>query len=188
MGSRVSLSVAALAALFATTIGTLYGAIAGYAGGAVDGVMMRVVDAALSIPRVLLLITILALWGHTSERALILAIGCTNWFGTSRLVRSEVAGLRRRDWVTAARALGSSPARTLFRHILPNALSPIVVSATLGVANVILLEAGLSFLGLGVQPPAASWGTIMQDGADAFRALWWMSVFPGSRSSRRSCP
>jgi len=179
VGSRVSLSVAALAALFATTVGTLYGAVAGYAGGLLEDVLMRAVDAALSIPRVLLLIVVLALWGHTSERVLILAIGCTGWFVTSRIVRSEVAALRTREWVTAARALGAGPARMLFRHILPNALSPVIVSATLGIANVILIEAGLSFLGLGVQPPQASWGTIMQDGADALRSLWWMSVFPG---------
>jgi peptide/nickel transport system permease protein len=179
LGSRVSLAVAALSVLTATTLGTVYGAVAGYAGGRVDDLLMRGVDAALSIPRVLLLITVLALWGHVSAAVLIVVIGCTGWLSVSRLVRSEVLGLRSRDWVTAARALGATPARTLFRHILPNALSPVIVSATLGVANVILLEAGLSFLGLGVQPPEPSWGNVMQDGADQIRALWWMSVFPG---------
>jgi peptide/nickel transport system permease protein len=179
VGSRISLAVAALSVLTATTLGTVYGAVAGYAGGRVDGLLMRAVDAALSIPRVLLLITVLALWGHVSATVLVIVIGCTGWLGVSRLVRSEVLGLRTRDWVTAARALGATPTRTLFRHILPNALSPVIVSATLGVANVILLEAGLSFLGLGVQPPDPSWGNVMQDGADQIRALWWMSVFPG---------
>lgn len=179
VGSRISLAVAALSVLAATTLGTAYGAIAGCAGHRLDSFLMRTVDAALAIPRVLLLIVVLALWGHVSPTVLVLVIGCTGWFGVSRLVRSEIVSLRTREWVTAARALGASPARTLVRHILPNALSPVIVSATLGVANVILLEAGLSFLGLGIQPPQASWGSVMQDGADQIRSLWWMSVFPG---------
>jgi peptide/nickel transport system permease protein len=178
-GGRVSLSVALLAALMAATVGTLYGAIAGYAGGLADEVMMRFTDACLSVPRVLLLLTIVALWGHLSVGGLVLVLGLTGWFGVSRLVRLEVLALRSREWVVAARAIGDSSARVLFRHVLPNAASPIIVSAALGVGNVILLEAGLSFLGVGIQPPHASWGTIMQDGADQIRALWWLSIFPG---------
>jgi peptide/nickel transport system permease protein len=106
-------------------------------------------------------------------------LGLTGWFGVSRLVRGEVRALGSRQWVVAARAIGGSGARVLFRHVLPNAASPIIVAAALGVGHVILLEAGLSFLGVGIQPPHASWGTIMQDGADQIRALWWLSVCPG---------
>ncbi len=178
-GSRISLTVALLAALMAATVGTLYGAVAGYAGGFTDEVMMRFTDACLSIPRVLLLLTIVALWGRLQVGALVLVLGLTGWFGVSRLVRLEVLALQSREWVMAARAIGGSRARVLFRHVLPNAASPIIVSAALGVGQVILLEAGLSFLGVGIQPPNASWGTIMQDGADQIRALWWLSVFPG---------
>lgn len=178
-GGRVSLVVAVLAMLTATTVGTLYGAVAGYAGGAVDEVMMRITDACLSIPRVLLLLTVSALWGRLSLAALVLVLGLTGWFGISRLVRAEVMALRTREWAVAARSLGASGCRVLLRHLLPNVLSPVIVVTTLGIANVILLEAGLSYLGVGVQAPRASWGNIMQDGADQVRALWWMSVFPG---------
>ena len=178
-GGRVSLVVAVLAMLTATTVGTLYGAVAGYAGGAVDEVMMRMTDACLSIPRVLLLLTICALWGHLSLLALVLVLGFTGWFGISRLVRAEVMALRTREWALAARSIGATGSRVLWRHLLPNLLSPVIVVTTLGIANVILLEAGLSYLGVGVQPPRASWGNIMQEGADQVRALWWLSVFPG---------
>jgi len=179
VGGRVSLAAAVLAVAIATTVGAAYGAISGYAGGKVDSIMMRVVDACLAVPRVLLLIAVLALWGRVALGPLILVLGLTGWFGVSRIVRAEVMALKTRDWVAAARALGAGPGRTLFRHIIPNVISPVIVSATLAVANIITLEAGLSFLGLGVQPPQASWGSIMQDGAGEVRALWWLSVFPG---------
>ncbi len=177
--SRVSLSVAVLSTLMATTVGTLYGAISGYAGGGVDELMMRITDACLSMPRVLLLLVIVTLWNRLSLGALILTLGLTGWFGMSRIVRAEVLALRDREWVVAARALGASAPRILFRHALPNATSPIIVGAALGVGQVILLEAGLSFLGLGVQPPYPSWGNIMLDGADQIQSLWWLSIFPG---------
>lgn len=178
-GSRVSLAVAVLSTIMATTVGAMYGAVSGYAGGIVDEIMMRVNDAFLSIPRILLLLVIVTLWNRLSLGALVLTLGLTGWFGMSRIVRAEVLALREREWVVAARALGASGTRILFRHALPNAASPIIVAAALGVANVILLEAGLSFLGLGVQPPYPSWGNIMLDGADQIRALWWLSIFPG---------
>ena len=178
-GGRISLTVALLATLMASTVGTLYGAISGYAGGLVDEAMMRFTDACLSIPRVMLLIVVVALWGRLSVSALVLVLGLTGWFGVSRLVRLEVLALQSREWVVGARAIGGSSTRVLFRHVLPNAASPIIVAAALGVGHVILLEAGLSFLGVGIQPPHASWGNIMQDGADQIRALWWLSVFPG---------
>jgi peptide/nickel transport system permease protein len=177
--SRVSLSVAVLSTVMATTVGTLYGAISGYAGGALDDLMMRVTDACLSMPRLLLLLVVVSLWNRLSLGALILTLGLTGWFGMSRIVRAEVLALRDREWVVAARALGASTSRILFRHALPNVASPIIVGAALGIGQVILLEAGLSFLGLGVQPPYASWGNIMLDGADEIRALWWLSIFPG---------
>jgi peptide/nickel transport system permease protein len=178
-GGRVSLSIALLAVLAAVTIGVAYGTVAGSAGRAMDDVMMRAVDLCLALPRVLLLIAITALWGHVSVPVLVLILGFTGWFTLSRMVRAEVRSIRTRDYVTAAYALGATPARVGLRHILPNVASTVIVWATLDVGQVILLEAGLSFLGLGVQPPTPSWGNIMQDGADRLAALWWMSCFPG---------
>ncbi len=178
-GARISLSVAALATVIAITLGTLYGAIAGYMGGVVDAVMMRIVDAALSIPRVLLLIAILALWDGLPLWLLVVVLGATGWFGLSRMVRGQVLSLRELEFVAAARAVGASGPRILVRHILPNVVPTIIVAATLGIGHVIILEAGLSYLGLGVQPPTASWGSIIQDGADQIGSAWWISLFPG---------
>ena len=178
-GTRISLTVGVLSVLLAITIGTMYGAIAGFAGGRVDGAMMRVIDALLSIPRILILIAILSLWDRVSVPFLVLLIGLTGWFGVSRLVRGQVLATRGQDFVHAARALGGTPTRLLARHILPNVVSPVVVAATLGVGNVIILEAGLSFLGIGVPQPEASWGNIILDGFDYLSSAWWVSLFPG---------
>jgi peptide/nickel transport system permease protein len=178
-GARISLTVAALATAIAVTFGTLYGAIAGYVGGVVDAIMMRFVDAALAIPRVLLLIAILALWNGLPLWLLVVVLGVTGWFGLSRMVRAQVLALRELDFIAAARAVGASGPRILIRHILPNVLPTIIVAATLGIGHVVILEAGLSYLGLGVQPPAASWGSIIQDGADQIGTSWWISLFPG---------
>lgn len=178
-GGRVSLAVALLAVALAISAGTTYGAIAGYAGGRVDAVMMRLLDALLSIPRLLLLIGILAAWGRLPLPALVAVLGLTGWFGMSRIVRAQVLSLREREFVLSARALGAGGPRVLARHILPNILSPVIVAATLGVGNVIILEAGLSYLGIGVSPPQASWGSIIHDGADQVAALWWIALFPG---------
>jgi peptide/nickel transport system permease protein len=178
-GARISLSIALLAVLLATTVGTLYGATAGYFGGRLDDLMMRGIDAALSIPRILLLITVLALWGEVPMVALILLLGLTGWFGVSRLVRAEVLSLRERDMVLAARALGARDHEILRRHILPNVVSSVTVAATLGIAQVIILEAGLSYLGIGVRPPTASWGNMIQDGSGQLASVWWVSLFPG---------
>jgi peptide/nickel transport system permease protein len=141
--------------------------------------MMRVLDAFLSIPRLLLLIGALVAWPRLSIGALVVFLGLTGWFGLSRIVRGQVLALKHAEFVTAAQALGASRRRILWRHLLPNLVSPIVVASTLGVAHVIVLEAGLSYLGIGVQPPLASWGNIINDGADQPAALWWMSLFPG---------
>lgn len=178
-GARVSLAVALLAVAVSITLGTAYGAVSGYAGGRTDAVMMRLIDAALSVPRLLLLIAILALWGGVGVPALVLLLGLTGWFGVSRLVRAQVLAIRDTDMVEAARALGASDGAILRRHVLPGVVSPVIVAATLGIANVILLEAGLSYLGIGVRPPTPSWGNIIQDGADAIASLWWVSLFPG---------
>jgi peptide/nickel transport system permease protein len=178
-GSRVSLAIGLGAVLLSMSFGIVIGAVAGFVGGAVDAVLMRLVDAALSIPRVLFVILIVALWGNVGLVPLTLILAGTGWFGVSRLVRAQTIGMRDREFVVAARGLGCSPLRLLVRHVLPNVVAPALVAATLGVANVILLEAGLSYLGIGVRPPSASWGTIIQDGAERVNDLWWLTVFPG---------
>jgi peptide/nickel transport system permease protein len=178
-GARISLSVACLAVLLSITVGAAYGAVSGYAGGRLDAVMMRVIDALLSIPRILVLLAIFALWGRVSLGAIVFILGLTGWFGTSRLVRAQVLSLKTEEMVVAARALGARSRRILWRHILPGVTSTVVVAATLGIGNVIILEAGLSFLGVGVQPPTASWGNMISDGASNVAGLWWMSLFPG---------
>ena len=178
-GARISLSVAMLAVLLSATVGTAYGLISGYLGGRVDAVMMRLLDACLAIPRVLLLVAVLALWSPVPLGALILVIGLTGWFEVSRLVRAEVLSVMQREYVVAARGLGASGPRIVWQHILPNVLNPVIVAATLGVGNVIILEAGLSYLGIGARAPTASWGSIFYDGSDAFQATWWIALFPG---------
>lgn len=178
-GARISLSIAALAVLLALVVGTGVGMLAGYRGGIVDAVLMRAVDAALAVPRVFLLLVVLALWERSGTTTLVLVLGLTGWFGTSRLVRAEVMGLKERDYVVAARALGLSTSRILLRHVLPNVAAPIIVTATLGVGNIILIEAGLSFLGVGVEPPLASWGNMIADGHDYLATHPWLSVVPG---------
>jgi len=178
-GARLSLMIGVLATIVSLTVGVAYGAVSGYAGGFLDAVMMRVLDAFLSIPRLLLLIGALVAWPRLSVGALVVFLGLTGWFGLSRIVRGQVLALKHAEFVTAAHALGASRRRILWRHLLPNLVSPIVVASTLGVAHVIVLEAGLSYLGIGVPPPLASWGNIIYDGADQPAALWWMSLFPG---------
>jgi peptide/nickel transport system permease protein len=178
-GSRVSLAVGLGAVVLAMSFGIAVGAVAGFVGGAIDAVLMRFVDAALSIPRLLVLIMVASLWGSLGLVPLTLLMAGTGWFGVSRLVRAETLALREREFILAARALGASPARILVRHVLPNVAAPALVAATLGIANVILLEAGLSYLGIGVRPPTASWGAIIQDGAERVADLWWLTLFPG---------
>lgn len=178
-GARISLSVGALAALLATTLGTAYGLVAGYVGGRAEAVMMRLLDAFMSIPRVLLLLAVLTIWRPVPLAGVIALIGVTGWFAVSRLVRAEVHTIRESDFVVAARALGAPTPRILWRHLLPNVLAPVIVSATLAVGNVIALEAGLSFLGIGAPPPAASWGAMFTDAVDPFSGAWWVPLFPG---------
>jgi peptide/nickel transport system permease protein len=178
-GARISLGVAALAIVLAMSVGTAWGALAGFAGGAVDSVMMRIIDALLAVPRILILLLLVGLWGSLSLPALILVLGLTGWFGTSRLVRERVRALSRQEFTLAARAMGARNRRILWKHVLPNTLSPVIVAATLGIGNVIVLEAALSYLGIGVRPPHASWGNIIQEGADQIAVSWWIALFPG---------
>jgi peptide/nickel transport system permease protein len=178
-GARISLGVATLAILLAMSAGTAWGAVAGYAGGATDVIMMRIIDALLAVPRILILLLVLGLWGNISLPMLVLVLGLTGWFGTSRLVRERVRALSKQDFTLAARAMGARDLRVLWRHVLPNALSPVIVAATLGIGNVIVLEAALSYLGIGVRPPHASWGNIIEDGADQIGSAWWIALFPG---------
>lgn len=177
-GARISLSIGFLAVLIAITLGTLIGAVAGYAGGWADAVLMRIVDLFLSFPRIVLLITVVAVF-EPSIQLIILVLGLTGWMGVSRLVRGQVLSVREREYVLAARALGFGPSRILFRHVLPNVLTPVIVAATLGIGNAVLAEAALSYLGLGVQPPTASWGNIIQAGGDRMLDAWWITAFPG---------
>ncbi len=178
-GARISLAVALLATLIAVFIGTAYGATAGYYGGRLDAFMMRMVDALLSIPRIVLLIAIATLWSPMSLPALVLVLGLTSWFGTSRLVRAEVLAVKERDMVSAARALGARDLAIVRRHVLPNVLTPVIVAASLSVAGVIVNEAALSFLGIGVHEPAPSLGNIIRDGTPYLASAWWVALFPG---------
>lgn len=178
-GGRISLAVAFLAVGLSITLGAAMGLVAGYLGGAVDAALMRLVDAALAIPRLFLLLLVLAVWEQVPVAALIVLIGATGWFGTGRLVRGEVLRLREESYVRAAEALGAGRRRVIFRHLLPNTAGPLLVAATLGVGDVILLEAGLSFLGLGVQPPTPSWGGMILDAKSVLVAAPWAGIFPG---------
>ncbi len=177
-GSRVSLKVGFVAVGLATLIGLMVGALAGYYGGWMDLVLMRFVDLMLCFPSFFLILAVIALL-EPSIWNIMVVIGVTGWMGVARLVRAEFLSLKERDFVLAARALGASDARLILRHLLPNALAPVMVSATLGVAGAILTESALSFLGLGVQPPTPSWGNILTAGKDNIEIAWWLSVFPG---------
>ena len=178
-GARVSLSVAFLAVMLSATLGAAVGLLAGYWGGTVDSALMRLVDGALAIPRLFILLLVLAAWERVPLAALIFLIGATGWFATSRLVRAEVLRLREEGYVHAAEALGARRLHVILRHLLPNAAGPLLVAATLAIGDVILLEAGLSFLGLGVQPPAPSWGGMVLDSKEVLVSAPWVSIFPG---------
>jgi peptide/nickel transport system permease protein len=177
-GSRVSLSVGFVAVAISISIGILVGAISGYYSGWIDSLLMRFVDIMLCFPSFFLILTVVALLGPSLFKVMVV-IGITSWMGTSRFVRAEFLSLRERDFTQAARALGVKDRRIIFRHILPNALAPVFVTATLDVATAILVEAGLSFLGFGVQPPAPSWGNILTEGRTYIFDAWWLTVFPG---------
>jgi peptide/nickel transport system permease protein len=177
-GSYISLTVGFIAVAVSLFIGVTVGAISGYLGGWVDNVIMRVVDALLCFPTFFLILTAVALLGPNILN-IIAVIGLVSWTGTARLVRAEFLTLRESEYVRAARTLGQRSLQIIFRHILPNAAAPIIVTAVLGIPDAILTEAGLSFLGFGVQPPQATWGNIISDGKTYLLDAWWLIVFPG---------
>ncbi len=177
-GARISLSIGFIAVLIMLLIGIILGVIAGYYGGWVDGAIMRLIEVMLCFPTFYLILMILAFLGPSIVYVMFV-IGVTSWMGLARLVRAEFLSLREREFVVAARVLGASDRRIAFRHILPNALAPVFVSATLNVGGAILLESGLSFLGLGVQIPTPSWGNIISTGRFYIDSAWWLTLFPG---------
>ena len=177
-GGRVSLAVGVLAVALSVTIGTTVGALAGFFGGRLDNTLMRFVDFMISMPTIFVLIILASLYG-TKPATIVLVIGGLRWMGTSRLVRGSFLSLREREFVEAARCLGASAPRIILRHILPNAVGPIIVAASLGVAGAILTESSLSYLGLGIQPPMASWGNMLRNAQEQMFRAPWTAVFPG---------
>ena len=177
-GARVSLQVGLVAAGLATLVGVVLGALAVYYGGWVEAGIMRFTDMMLCFPTFFLILAVIALL-EPNIMNIMAVIGLTSWMGVARLVRAEFLSLKERDFVAAARSLGAGDLRIIFRHILPNAMAPVLVTLTLGVAGAILTESGLSFLGLGVQPPSPSWGNILTQGKANIEIAWWLSFFPG---------
>ena len=178
LAGRISLAVGVAGSVLAGLVGTVIGAIAAWRGGTVDRVAMAISDALLSIPRLILLLLCAALW-QPGAATVLAVLGATGWMGVARLVRGEVLGVRSQPYVSAAQALGASSPRILWRHVVPNALGPAIVATTLGVGNAILLESGLSFLGLGIQPPAPSWGNMIAGGRDLIVTAPWVAIAPG---------
>ncbi len=178
-GARVSLVVGGLAVLISATLGLVIGAVAGLWQRGVGTVLLGFTDFALALPRVVLLLLLAALW-QPSALLVVLVLGFTGWMSVARLVHGEVQSLAARPFVDGARALGAGRTRVLFRHVIPNALTPVIVAAALGLGNAIMLEAGLSFLGLGVQPPAPSWGNMIASGRDTLVNAPWGALFPGA--------
>ncbi|MEI7566590.1 MAG: ABC transporter permease subunit [Opitutaceae bacterium] len=178
-GGRISLGVGLCATFVALTIGVIYGAIAGYLGGKIDATMMRLVDIIYALPFTIFVILLMVFLGRNII-LLFVAIGAVEWLTMARIVRSQIMALKKMEFIEAARSLGLSNTRIIFRHLLPNALGPIIVYTTLTIPAVMLLEAFLSFLGLGVQPPMSSWGTLIKDGAEKMEEFPWLLIFPGS--------
>jgi peptide/nickel transport system permease protein len=177
-GGRISLLVGLVAVGISTAIGIVLGAVAGYYRGWIDTIIMRLVDIMLSIPSFFLILAVIAFLTPSIINIMIV-IGLTSWMGVTRLVRAEFLSLSNREFVQASRALGAKDTRLIFTHLLPNSLTPIIVSSVLGIASAVLMESGLSFLGLGVQAPQASWGNILTDGKEYIQFAWWLSLYPG---------
>jgi peptide/nickel transport system permease protein len=177
-GIRISLTIGLVAVGISVIIGTILGLISGYFGGWIDSVIMRFVDIVLCFPTFFLILLVIAFL-EPNIYNIMAVIGLTSWPGLTRLVRAEVLSLRERDFIQAAKLLGLSNTRIFFVHLLPNVFSPIIVTTTLGVGSAILTESGLSFLGLGVQPPMPSWGQMLTTGKDYIHFAWWLSLFPG---------
>ncbi len=177
-GAGISLKVGFVAVGISVLVGTLLGALAGYYGGFVDTLVMRFVDIMLCFPSFFLILAVIAFL-EPSIFNIMAVIGLTSWMGITRLVRAEFLSLKERDFVLAAKAMGASSARIIFIHVLPNAMAPVLVSATLGIASAVLTESALSFLGIGVQPPTPSWGNMLTQGQAVLGIAWWLSFFPG---------
>ncbi|MBM3162219.1 MAG: ABC transporter permease [Chlorobi bacterium] len=177
-GSRISLSIGFLVVLISVTLGTIIGISSGYFGGWIDAVLMRIVDVLIAFPALFLILIIIAAFGN-SIYLIVITLSFTGWMGVSRIVRSQVLSLKEQEFILAAKALGLSNMRIIFRHLAPNTLTPVIIAATLRIGSIILTEAGLSFLGLGVQPPTPSWGNIINEGRDSLLNHWWISTFPG---------
>jgi peptide/nickel transport system permease protein len=178
-GARVSLAFSLASALLVLVIGTTYGALAAFSPPMLRTLLRRALDVAMSVPRLLVLLAVAGVAGPFDLAALVVLISLTGWFATARMVTGELDALASREFTLAARAQGVRAPRLLLRHLLPHLAPLLAVTGTFGVANAIGLEAGLSFLGLGIQPPTASWGTILRDGAGVIRSQWWLTVFPG---------
>ncbi len=178
LAARISLVIGVLGSLLAGAVGIALGALSGWRGGVLDRLLMGAADALLAIPRLILLLVCAALW-RPGTLTVVAVLVATGWMAVARLVRAEVLGIRTRPFVEGAAALGARPARILWRHVLPNALGSAIVAMTLGVGGAILLESGLSFLGLGVQPPQPSWGNMIADGRDAIVLAPWVALAPG---------
>jgi oligopeptide transport system permease protein len=177
-GGRLSLTVGFVATAVALVIGVTWGAIAGYAGGRVDAVMMRLVDILYALPFMIFIVLLMVVFGR-NLLLLFLAIGAVEWLTMARIVRGQVQSLRQQEYVEAAHSLGLGPAAIVWRHVIPNALGPVIVYTTLTIPSVMLLEAFLSFLGLGVQPPASSWGLLISAGVESMEEYPWLLIFPG---------
>jgi len=177
-GARVSLAVGFVAVGIALLVGIILGSLAGHYGGRVDSVLMRLTDMVLCFPTFFLILAVIAFL-EPSIWNIMIVIGLTSWMGVTRLVRAEFLSLRQREFVLAARSLGLSSLQLIVRYLLPNAIGPILVSAVLGIAGAVLIESGLSFLGLGVQPPDPSWGNMLTEGKDNIQIAWWLSLYPG---------
>ena len=176
-GSRISLMVGFLATSVALVIGVIWGTVAGFSGGKTDAIMMRIVDTLYGIPFIILIILLMFIFGRNLI-LLFLAIGAVEWLTMARIVRSQVLNLSKQEFILSAEAMGVSKISIVFRHLIPNAMGPVIVYATLTVPQIMLLEAFLSFLGLGVQPPLSSWGLLIRDGAVSMEEYWWLLIFP----------
>ena len=176
-GSRISLMVGFLATSVALIIGVIWGTMAGFSGGKTDAIMMRIVDTLYGIPFIILIILLMVIFGRNLV-LLFLAIGAVEWLTMARIVRSQVLNLSKQEFILSAEAMGVSKLSIIFRHLIPNAMGPVIVYATLTVPQIMLLESFLSFLGLGVQPPLSSWGLLIRDGAVSMEEYWWLLIFP----------
>lgn len=177
-GARISLSIGLVAVGIATILGLILGSIAGFYGGLIDSLIMRFLDIMLCFPTFFLILAVVAVT-EPSIFKIMAIIGITSWMGPARLIRSEILSLKEREFILAEIALGASNTRIITKHLIPNAIGPVLVNATLGIGGAILLESGLSFLGLGVQPPVASWGNILIEAKSTLGVAWWITLFPG---------